>query len=168
MKNNKATFNLGNRRCLYDRPTWIGGRCPTIPLLRHSVLAVVLVKRFPLAKRQNTELACIPPWSDYDNRWYICVQPNLCGILNYCSLQTCRGNGKGFPFRDHAGLAVQLHSSLVSTLHSPEWGGGFCTYGVGNCLGVMAGREPLEMKNISDCREHKRIVKFIAWACMVQ
>jgi len=65
--NNKAAFNLGNRRCLYDRPTWTGGRCPTVPLLRHTVLAVVLVKRFPLAKRQNTELASIPLRSDYDN-----------------------------------------------------------------------------------------------------
>ena len=60
MRNNKATFNVGNRRCLYDRPTWIGGRCPTVPLLGHTILAIVLVKRFPLARLQNTELASVP------------------------------------------------------------------------------------------------------------
>lgn len=59
MRNNKATFNVGNRRCLYDRPTWIGGRCPTVPLLGHTILAIVLVKRFPLARLQNTELASV-------------------------------------------------------------------------------------------------------------
>jgi hypothetical protein len=110
MKNNKAAFNLANRCCLYVRPTWIGGRCPTIPLLRHAILAVVLVKIFPLARRQNTELACIPLWSDYDNRWYVCVQPSLCGILNYYRLQTCGGNGKGFPCRYHEGMAVWGYS----------------------------------------------------------
>ena len=42
------------------RPTGIGGRCPTIALLRQADLAVDLVKRFPLARLQNTELASIP------------------------------------------------------------------------------------------------------------
>lgn len=50
-------------------------------------------------------------------------------------------------------------------------GGGVetCTYGIGKCLALMAGQEPLEMKNIFDCRElHKKIVKIVTWVCMVQ
>jgi hypothetical protein len=68
MKNNKAACNLGKRRCLWDRPTWIGGQCPTRPLLGNTILAVVLVKRFPLPRPQDTELAFIQLCTDYDSR----------------------------------------------------------------------------------------------------